>query len=225
MKLSGPGAFIALVSLLIAGVVLGFVACSDCGQSAAGTRAGEALPWETIPLGIDQGTFRKVAASLSEADTDTPITCRDQLSVLVPDVGDREIVERSAGSHPVKVCLLKATAPDSSSPLLEIRGDFVDRRLARLTFRFFPGQYEPLAQELTARFGPGLETKFEEQTLSTGELENALLTETDLSATKDLKPPPKASERGDPVSLEDIGIGKLDLNEPLPEINLPDGGS
>ena len=60
--------------------------------------------------------------------------------------------------------------------------------------------------------------------LSRGETGTALLVHQDMKASETLPAPRRAAKRGEPVSLDDLGIGKLDLNAPLPELNLPDAG-
>ena len=52
--------------------------------------------------------------------------------------------------------------------------------------------------------------------------ETALLIHQDLKASFSLPKPTPPSERGKPISLEDIGIGKLDLDATQPNIDLPD---
>ncbi len=223
------------------------LACSDCGQSAIGEKKGNPLVWETISLGVDEAQFRKKALGLMGSvagDENEKIPCRDQFHLSVPDIDEKKIVERSAGAHELANCIVKASSEGQSSPLIELRAEFVDHRLARLTYRFAPGEYDRLVGELKARFGDGLAATFQENSLieemstdyrvwrfdevvwslAKGEVETSVLVQHDLNATKVLPEPPPPAKRGKPVSLEDLGIGKLDLKAPDPKIELPDVG-
>ncbi|MCP4679516.1 MAG: hypothetical protein GY854_29305 [Deltaproteobacteria bacterium] len=231
------------LGVVIPGAIF-LLACSDCGQSAIGEKKGQPLVWESISLGVDEAQFRKDAAGLvgAVADTESEIPCRDQSHLSVPDIHKRKIVERSAGTHELANCVVKAVSKGQSSTLVELRAEFVDHRLARLTYRFAPGQYDRLVSELRARFGDGLATTFKEDSLidgmstdyrvwrfdevvwslAKGEVDTSVLVQHDLKATKVLPEPPPPAKRGKPISLEDLGIGKLDLKAPDPVIELPD---
>ncbi|MCP4599669.1 MAG: hypothetical protein GY847_03865 [Proteobacteria bacterium] len=232
-----------LLAVLFKSMIL--TGCSDCGQSAVGTKTGSPLEWESIPLGIDENGFRDHVAklfSLDEAVVDERIPCRDQDHLSVPDVDEKIVVERSAGNHTLTNCVLNSKVNEASSPLIGVRAEFIDHHLTGLSYRFAPKEHDRLNSLLKERFGPGLYTTFQERTtlektslkyqlwrfddtlwiFSEGSEGTALLTHHDLAASRVLPKPLPPSKRGKPISLDDIGIGKLDLDAPDPEIELPD---
>jgi hypothetical protein len=223
-----------------------FAACSDCDQKTIGAKKGDALAWESIPMGIDEAQFGQAASELlgqNPKENPAPDSCRDQAHLNFPDMSDKLIVERASGGHSILNCVLKG-AEGSSSTLVEVRGEFVDHRLARLTYLFAAGEFERLLGELESRFDKGLTTTFEERTpfeevsreYRVWRFDNAIwtfyrmeegtaaLVRYELEAIAALPETEQASKRGKPVSLEDLGIGKFDLNAPEPEIYIPDSG-
>ncbi|MDJ0762270.1 MAG: hypothetical protein QNJ97_04705 [Myxococcota bacterium] len=228
--------------------VLTGAACSDRNSVAKSKPEGAPTVWESIVLGIEEGKFRTAAKAFAgiAADTDDQlITCTDQLRIVCLDVKKQEITERAASGHTLRNCVLQTLTLEKSSSLVDVRGEFLDGRLVRLTYRLTAGAYGSALKDLTNRFGQGSDVAFKERafleegevhsyrvwqvadvlwTLSRGEAETALLTAHDVSATRDLPMPAKPSQRGKPVSLEDLGIGKLDLNAKDPAIELPDAG-
>ncbi len=233
-----------IIAMLATSLLIG---CMDCEQKVIGKKEGQALTWESIPLGIDEAKFKQSAVALAgmspKADL-VRVTCGDQAHFDVPDVGDRVIIERSAGTHVLTNCILKPASHEKSTNLIELRGEFIDHRLARLTYRFSAATYDQISAQLGTRFGPGLKATFKEQsiveeaaeeyhiwrftdllwTFSRGEAGTARLVQQDLAASRTLPEPPPPAKRGKPVSLDDLGIGKLDLDAPQPEIDIPDAG-
>ncbi len=225
-------------------------ACSDCGGNTVKEIKeikGDALTFEAITLGVDPPTFQKKAANLvgiESADAENQVVCRDQLELSVPDLDENVVEVRSRGTRILKNCQVKSNALKGQLPIKEIRGEFIDNKLVRLSFRFGSKAYPRVVQQLKQRFGEGSDVVFKEQTLLDELPEpylawkranlvwllaksgggTALLVHQDLQASQVLKEPPKTPKRGKPVSLEDIGIGKLDLNAPLPDIDHPDAG-
>jgi hypothetical protein len=235
-------AFAIAVSLAL----LIFASCSDCEPKVIGEKKGEALVFESIPMGVDEAEFRRIAAGLVGFDAEKSndiAECRDQAHLNFPDMGDKMIVERTAGGHSIVNCVLKTTE-GMSSTLIEVRGEFVDHKLARLSYLFAAGELARLTSELESRFDKALTAEFEELTpfekvsreYRVWRFDNAVwtfyqleegtvaLVQYDLKAIGQLPEAEQASKRGKPVSLEDIGIGKLDLNAPEPKIEIPDSG-
>jgi hypothetical protein len=235
---------IPLVSVLLC------TACSDCGGGPGQIekKTGDALPIESVSLGIGKDAFVKQSLALGQLrDVDVTVdnACHDQISMGVPDIDDRTIVERGRGSRALSNCTVLTNLAAQSTTLLELRGEFIDDRLARLTLRFKPEAFDKLKQDIERRFGKGAEMTLKEQMivdekrvdyqiwqetgemwlLSRGETGTALLVHQDMKASETLPEPQRAARRGEPVSLDDLGIGKLDLNAPLPELDLPDAGT
>jgi hypothetical protein len=229
-------------------IIATFAACGDCdgGPGTIEKKQGEALAWEDIGLGIEKSTFFKLARKLGQVEgvVDENRACRSQFVMIVPDISEEIMQERSAGEHALLSCLVRGSASAESSAVLEIRGEFIDGHLSRLSFRLKPTEHTALKQNLTSRFGKGAEIVLEEDLmmernkrpfalwkekdevwlLSRGEQDTTLLVHQDLKSSQALPPVAKASTRGKPVSLEDLGIGKLDLNAPMPDIEIPDSG-
>jgi hypothetical protein len=135
-------------------------------------------------------------------------------------------------------CSWKKQPPDSTDDLIEIRADFLDGRLVKVSFRYPASDYSAVVNRITKRFGPGggialaeqmdaerVETEYhywmqqnELWLLSRVTAGHVLLTYQDLNVDTILPGPVAASKKGQPVSLEDLGIGSVDLDAPLPEI-------
>jgi hypothetical protein len=208
---------------------------------------GEALDWEAIPLGASRKEFldsvwkiNGMAAGRQPASK----LCHEQFRLSVPDVGHRLMIERPAGDHRLSNCTVRPTPNNEQQTIIEIRASFIDGHSARLTYRFSPGEFASLSGRMKQRFGPGGIVNMTDDILSmekpeeyqywksddeiwllgrtTGE--TALLIHQDLKASFSLPKPTPPSERGKPISLEDIGIGKLDLDATQPNIELPDAG-
>lgn len=239
----------AVESILLTCIVALAAACGDCtgGPGQIEQKTGDALTFETVPLGIPPAAFVKAAlelADLKDVEINEKTACRDQVAMAVPDIDDERIVERGKGSHALTSCVVRTNLADQSTTLLEMRGEFIDNRLVRLSFRMKPAELEKLRKRIAARFGKGATLRLSEQLiveetaqnyqiwqekgeiwmLSKGATGTARFVHQDLEASEALPEPPKAAKRGEPVSLEDLGIGKLDLNAPMPELNLPDSG-
>ncbi len=229
-------------------VLLG--ACGDCGGGPGRIeqKKGDELSFESIPLKINKAEFVKQALALTQVDpagTDIKKVCGDQITLSVPDIGEETIVERAKGNHALANCLIRTNRAAQSTALLEVRGEFIDDRLARTSFRLTPAAYDNIRKTIEGRFGKGAtvtlteqiiieETKADYQIwqeageiwmLYKGETGTTLFVHQDLETSRTLPEPPKATKRGEPVSLEDLGIGKLDLNAPLPDLDLPDSGA
>jgi hypothetical protein len=208
---------------------------------------GDALPWEQVHLHTDKNTFLKVAPPLMGVEIEVPekVACKDQSFLSVPDLDEKTVVERPAGRHALSNCRVQSTIAAQSSLLFEILGEFVDNRLSRISYRFRAEERARVLSLLRTRFGKGDDITLEEQSmielketqyhywrdadqiwlLRASETETVLLIQQDLEAGKKLSLPKGASKRGEPVSLDDIGIGKLDLKAPLPTLDLPDAGA
>jgi len=236
------------ILLLICAVVFA-AACGDCrgGPGQIEEKRGDELPFEAIPLGIDRKTFLKKAVALSgldNVDINTGNACRDQLTMSVPDLDGNTVVERPRGPHALSNCVVRTAIAAQNTSLIELRGEFIGNRLARLSFRMKPDELSKLRQNIEGRFGAGAKVVLTEKLvveekkvdyqiwqeegeiwlLSKGETGTALFVHQDRKGSESLPDPPKAAERGEPVSLEDLGIGKLDLNAPMPRLDLPDSG-
>lgn len=236
-------------NVLLIGLLVLFSGCGDCAGSPGqiATKTGEAMQYETIGLGIGAAEFLKKAAEVGGIDNaavDPRTSCRGQLIMSVPELSEEVVEERPKGPHSLSNCVVRTTTATQSTSLLEIRGEFVDERLARLSFRVTRGELARLRQRIEARFGPGArmtltetlivdEVKTDTQIwseaneiwlLSQTDSGTALFVHQDMALSDTLPRPPKAVKRGEPVSLEDIGIGKLDLNAPEPALDIPDAG-
>ncbi len=237
-----------LLFLLTSGIALALLlsACERCDSppGAITQKLGESLPWEQVALGLDPSVFHKRLSELSLVDpsvADKP-SCRDQYVISVPDFHKNEIVERSAVDRRLTNCIIRDAGGSKAANLLEIRGEFLDNQLNRISFRFKPAEHATLRQTLENRFGKGENIVFRDRLMMTeedipcqiwsegdeswlltrAEQETALLVHQNWKEGLSLPPAPEASVRGKPVSLDDIGIGKLDLNAPVPELDLPD---
>ncbi len=225
-------------------------ACSDCsGNNVKEIKEikGKALTFEAISLGVTKTAFQKDAARLvgidpSEAAKKVP--CQDQLEMSVPNLDEKAVKARPQGTHALVNCLAKSNTLNDPALIKEVRGEFVDNRLVRATFRFGQQEHNRILQKFEGRFGKASDVVFSEQTLldesqkrylawkhnhliwllSKSEGGTTLLVHQDLKASNLLKESKQTSKRGKPVSLEDIGIGKLDLDAPLPEMKIPDAG-
>ena len=158
--------------------------------------------------------------------------------------GKKIVVDRSAGGHSLLNCQAQVKKKEGKGGIIGVRGELLDNRLARLTFHFVPKVYPMIVNEFETRFGKANVLTFKENTilgqetldtlvwrqdeeiwlLRRGRGQTTLLIHQDLKASRVLPEPSPPAKRGKPVSLEDIGIGKLDLTAPLPKIELPDAG-
>ncbi len=208
---------------------------------------GDALSWEKVHLQMDKKTFLKTAPRLLgiEVEILEDVACKDQSFLSVPDPKEEIVVERPAGKHALSNCRIQSTDAAQTSLMLEILGEFVDNRLSRISYRFKAEERARILSSLQNRFGKGDPTTFVEQNmieeqkieyhywrdnnqiwlLRAAEPFTVLLIQQDLNLGMMLPLPKEASKRGEPVSLEDIGIGKLDLKAPLPKLDLPDAGA
>ena len=206
-------------------------------------KQGEAVLWEQISLGTSTAAFLKTAGSLVGIRTEIPESgaCGAQTALTVPDPDEKRIVERPGTGHALSNCRLQSSSGSQSSKLLEVRGEFIDNRLSRLRFRFPEAERAGMMQQLAARFGPGDDIELSDEdilearkltvhywrdgddlwTVEAGTSGTVILTHQDLTQSKTLPAPAEASRKGEPVSLDDIGIGKLDLKAPLPTVDLP----
>lgn len=220
--------------------------CERCSSppGAITQKRGDSLPWEEVSLGLAPSAFHQRLTELSLVDpsvAEKP-SCRDQYVISVPDFDTNEIVERSAVNRRLTNCIVREANGSKAANLLEVRGEFLDNRLNRLSFRFKPSELGSLRKTLEDRFDKGETIVLRDHLMMTeeeipcqiwsegdeswmltrAEQETVLLVHQNWKEGLSLPPAPKASVRGKPVSLEDIGIGKLDLNAPLPEVELPD---
>lgn len=216
-------------------------ACSRCQGERAPT--GASLEWETVRLGVDIHGFRKAAAQFAGIDAgsaESMITCSAQTELAVIDLEENAIVDRAAGGHALENCLLELPASERHPSLMLVRAEFVDSRLVKVSYRFAPGRRDSLATALTGRFGDGEEVSLEERSIfdqrattatlwhagneiwalfSTGEGADLVVRQDRVACgTLPSSTGAEGAEKGKPVSLDDLGIGKLDLNAPLPEV-------
>lgn len=227
---------------LIQVVVLLAMAC-DCDQQYDNVRErkGEPLSFEAFYLGLEEPAFKNVLSESLNLDRTTlssTVECRDQAFLGVPHFKLKKIEERPAGDHRLTYCSWKKQTPDSTDELIEIRADFLDGRLVKVSFRYPASNYSAVENRIAKRLGPGGGIAFAEQMdaerveteyhywmqqnelwlLSRVTAGHVLLTYQDLKVDTILPASIAASKKGQPVSLEDIGIGSPDLDAPLPEI-------
>lgn len=209
-------------------------------------KQGNVLVFEQVNLRIDRATFLKTAPpllGLTEKVSEST-ACIDQSTLSVPDMDEKIIVERPGTGRRLSNCRLQSLSGTQSSTVIELRAEFVDDRLARATFRFRESERAMMLSMMQKRFGTGDDmvltgeelvdtTKFnvhywregaELWLLFAPESGTVLLTRQDLQIGMSLPLPKGASKKGEPVSLDDIGIGKLDLKAPLPALDLPNTG-
>ena len=206
-------------------------------------KQGDVLAFEQVRLLSDRTAFLKTASELLgfESEVTQDKACTEQFTLPVPDMDEKQIVERPGTGHRLSNCLLHASEGAQSSKILEIRAEFIDDRLSRASFRFRAAERAQLLAMLRQRFGAGddivltaQEILDAEQTkvhywrdgdelwlLHEPEADAVLLVRQDLKSGLSLPEPKRPSKRGEPVSLDDIGIGKLDLKAPLPSMELP----
>ena len=236
---------------LIGFVILLAMAC-DCDEHYDNVRerTGDPLSFEAFYLGLDEPAFKNVLSESLKLDRTTLsslVKCSDQAFLGVPHFKLKKIEERPAGDHRLTYCSWKKQIRDSTDELIEIRADFLDGRLVKVSFRYPASNYSAVENRITKRLGPGggialaeqmdaerVETEYhywmqqnELWLLSRVTAGHVLLICQDLKVDTLLPGPVAASKKGQPVSLEDLGIGSLDLNAPLPEIPnvpLPDSG-
>ncbi len=207
-------------------------------------KQGDTLVFEAVHLHSDVPSFIKTASGLLgyTAEASPEKACTDQSTLEVPDLDEKLIVERPGKGHRLSNCRLPAFAGAQSSTVLEIRAEFMDDKLCRVSFRFREAERAQLLALLQRRFGPGDDIVLSEQVLIDAKQTkvhywrdgdelwllhepdegSVLLIRQDLKSGRLLPLPQAASRRGEPVSLDDIGIGKLDLKAPLPTLDLPE---
>jgi hypothetical protein len=246
-------ALCAVVISALVWAVAGSGGCSRCADDgvpeAKEVEGSSPLLWESVELGVDRQRFSSDLARLAgipAEEAKARIGCRDQFTMDAIDPGERAITERSGRGHDLGNCTLQQAGADRSWSLISARGELLDGKLVRVTFAFGPDQHDRLAQDLTARFGPGKGLELEERSavlldgevrrctlwkrrgeliaLVQGRREARLIRQSDGLA--ELLPPlPEAAERGEPVKLDDIGLGGgLDLDAPLPSVEGLVGG-
>ncbi len=206
------------------------------------------LPWEKISLGVDENEFKKAVtalAGLSEESAFAHITCNPQITidVIVPKAGSMS--ERGSGDHSLSHCTFRQveSAGQPSKPA-SVRGEFLDGRLVSITFRFRAAGRDSLVKEIEKRFDRGTARKIEQiwaigessadmllwkvgddlWVLGGSQRETVLVRQSP-APLNGLPEPRKASVKGVPVSLDDIGLGGgLDLNDNLDDVPIIDGG-
>ncbi len=227
---------------------------AGCGRSSATeTDARErdvatALNLEKIHLGVGSGRFLQAAQhllSIEFDETSGAFVCQTQIEIGVPDL-DRQVIEdRMAGDHQLESCRVQVEKTEQSSPLLFIRGEFIDSKLAKVVFHFRPGQKDSIVEDLVSRWGKARQMVLTERSivdpakqretlawqrgnelrlLWEGSSGTTIVVRYNLASGEKLRPPAPASVRGKPVSLEDLGIGKLKLSAPPRVLKLTDGG-
>jgi hypothetical protein len=244
---------IARMLMVIAiGAVSWTAGCSRCGEEvprAEETVGSKQLPWERIELGSNESGFRKALVELTELPVEraaASIDCKDQFTMHVIDSEERTITERSGRGRELVNCTMLRAGSHRSWDLRSARGEFVDGKLMRLTFTFPENRFAALDEEIGARFGPGAETVLEERSAVLLDAEDrrsrlwrrdrellalvqgvreVRIVRQDASLAGLLPPMPRAAERGEPVNLDDIGLGGgLDLDAALPDVEDLIGG-
>jgi hypothetical protein len=197
-----------------------------------------ALPFEAVVLGADQAGFLSALGRLADIaaeDLATRVTCAplSALDIIEPD--GENLVERTRGGHALEGCALFRAGSESSSPLTSVRGGFVDGRLASVSFSFPAEQRDRLLSSAEDRFGPAIRRPMMLRTALGAEPLDALLWNVDGAAwlllpgertvtlvhqdpraAAGLGRPAPVPARGEPVSLDDIGLGgALDLDSPV----------
>jgi len=206
-------------------------------------KKGAPLIWEEIALGISDDVFYAKTKSLLKQKEDITLdkNCNNQPFMGVYDLDKKEIIERSAGKHSLKNCLVKV---NNQSSLVEIRAEFIDEKLCNLSFRLSPKELPIIKQNMEKRFGNGssivlkkymlLDTQNidfqywsngkELWLLSQGESNTVSLSHFDMITSSKLPHQAKASVKGKPVSLKDLGIGDYNANDPALTMEIPDSG-
>jgi hypothetical protein len=243
-------AFTVTGSLLLALSLGGCTRC--CGEEdiveTQEVEGSSQLPWEKISLGIDEDEFKKAVtalAGLSVESASARVTCSLQITIDVIDPKAGSMSERGSGDHLLSNCTFRQidSASQSSKPV-SARGELVDGRLASITFRFPSVGHDSLAKEIEKRFDRGTARKItrisavgessadmllwkvdDELWVLHGGQQETILVRQSPALLIGLPEPPKASVKGVPVSLDDIGLGGgLDLNDNLDDIPTIDGG-
>ncbi|MFO8072952.1 MAG: hypothetical protein R6V85_13850 [Polyangia bacterium] len=202
--------------------------------------AGELpLVWESIPLGADEAGFREALAGLAglnDAGARSRVSCAPLAALDVVDPERSLIEERSAGGRELTGCALLQAGSLKSWELIAVRGALLDGKLVSLGLTFVPEAFDDLERRLTERFGAGAAGELLERSaveeverpariwkakgdlwaLFRNERTIGLLCQRAEAAAKLPRPLPPA-RRGEPVDLEDIGLGgPLDLSEGEP---------
>ena len=225
-----------------------FAGCRQCTENNI-EKKGESTVFEEIPFHISQDDFLKRATQTLSlaAPPEKSNVCRSQISMPYPVLENEEIRDRFAGNLRLTHCTVRSLSSTQTTTLLEIRGEFISDKLSRISYRIDASQRVNVLKTLTTRFGTGNDITLIEEViiedlpskyrywrdenevwlLSAGEADTAVLVHQDLKSGRALSLPTPSTRKGNPVSLEDIGIGKLDLNAPLPSLDgiaLPDSG-
>lgn len=237
----------------ILGLALFVGGCERCSQEediveTNKVEGSSELPWEKIPLGIGENEFKKAvttAAGLSEESAFGRITCSPQITIDVIDPKAGSMSERGSGDHSLSNCtFLQIGSASQSWKPVSARGELVDGRVASITFRFPSVGHDSLAKEIEKRFDRGTARKItrisavgessadmllwkvdDELWVLHGGQQETILVRQSPALLNALPEPPKASVKGVPVSLDDIGLGGgLDLNDNLDDIPTIDGG-
>ena len=207
------------------------------------------LPWEQISLGIDENEFKEAAVALSglsKESAETSIKCNPQITIDVIDPKAGSMSERGSGGHSLSNCtFLQIGSAGQSSELVSIRGEFVDGRLVSITFRFPAAGRDSLAKEIEKRFAGGTARKIkqiwaigessadmllwkvdDDLWMLGGSKRETILVRQSPASLSGMPEQPKASVKGVPVSLDDIGLGGgLDLNDDLDDVPIVDSGN
>jgi hypothetical protein len=224
--------------------------CERCSERAGADPAGglpppvepraeaAALPWESVPLGVDRDAFRRAAgalAGIADGDLAARVTCAPRSTLEMIEPGGEAMVERTPAGHDLEGCALLRAGSGAPSGLATVRGDHVDGRLVSVAFSFPPEEEPRLRQALEGRFGPATRRSMTLRTLLGEEPREAnlwnvgdtawlllpgatavTLVHQDPRAAAGLGRPAPVPVRGRPVSLDDIGLGGgLDLDTPL----------
>ncbi|MDD5306642.1 MAG: hypothetical protein PHU25_04905 [Deltaproteobacteria bacterium] len=225
--------------LLVAGCSRG---CGGEHGAGIGPSAAGPGPWKLFAIGSSQAQFVDAAKALAggkAAPVEPAVSCGSQARLEVPDPERGIVEERPAGGHAVSNCAVQQASFPSQPSLRLVRGEFVDRALARVTFLFATEAEAGLRAELEKRLGEGGKRDLREPVgagggerevmlwtrgdelwmLSRGSSGLAVVVRQDLRLSRALPAPLPPSVRGKPVSLDDIGIGRLDLKAPIPNVD------
>jgi hypothetical protein len=212
------------------------------GPAQANRPASSPGPWKLFLAGMTRARFVEAAGALAGgkvAPVAPVIPCGPQARLEVPDPRTWIVEERPATGHDVSNCALQQASFPGEPSLRVVRGEFVDGALARVSFLFAAEAETGVRAELEKLLGEG-ETRLLREPAAAGDEEREAMAwqrgdelwtlsrgrdgliavvRQDLRVSRTLPAPLPPSVRGKPVSLDDLGIGRLDLEAPLPSVD------
>jgi hypothetical protein len=219
------------------------VSCSGCNEKPKGEKLKESitvngskiLKWEIINPGITLDRLNSLLSKVTgidSADIKRSIKCSFGTAIDVIDPINAAISERLSVKPPLTVCTLLQIGLKRSGNLSSVRAFFMQNRLVSITYRFKKDAYKILNGHLSKRFGPSQSRELtrlsiidnQKEQISLWKVKNDIwalqqqsnntdLIRQDSDKLKDLPLPPKPSQKGKPVSLDDLGIkGGLEVD-------------